>query len=107
MRGALQGQAHRQPVGHEQDQGGCDVDGEEGRRDPSEVLPLAAAEQVLVPWTGHRNGGQVSVLAERRPLPASHLPTAHEDSPRPFRRAVGSRAPRGQAACPRSHRQGA
>lgn len=57
MRGALRGQAHRQPVGHEQDQGGCDVDGEEGRRDPSEVLPLAAAEQVLMPWTGHRKGG--------------------------------------------------
>ena len=110
MRGALRGQAHRQPVSHEQDQGSCDVDGEEGRRDPSEVLPLAAAEQVLVPWTGHRNRGQVSVLAERRPLPASHLlhlPTAHEDSPRPFRRTVGSWAPRGQAACPRSHRQGA
>lgn len=118
MRGALRGQAHRQPVSHEQDQGGCDVDGEEGRRDPSEVLPLAAAEQVLMPWTGHRKGGQVSVpsppsarpaLAESRPLPASpllHLPTAREDSPHLFHRAVGSRAQRGQAACSRSHRQG-
>lgn len=40
----------RHPVGHEQDQGSCDVDGEEGVRGASEVPPAAAAEQVLVRW---------------------------------------------------------
>lgn len=50
--------AHRHPIGHEQDQGGCDVDGEEGIRGSFEVLSLAAAEQVLVPWMGHKNRGE-------------------------------------------------
>ncbi|KAL0608946.1 LOW QUALITY PROTEIN: hypothetical protein AAY473_021230 [Plecturocebus cupreus] len=55
-------QAHRQPICHEQDQGGCDVDGEEGIRGPSEVLPLAAAEEVLMPWRRHRKSRGESQL---------------------------------------------
>lgn len=54
------GQAHRHPVGHEQDQGRSDVDGEEGRRGPFEVPPLAAAEQVLVAWVTQRTGVSLS-----------------------------------------------
>lgn len=56
------GQAHRHPVGHEQDQGRCDVDGEEGIRGSFEILPLAAAEQVLVAWRRHKDEGEFQLL---------------------------------------------
>ena len=41
--------AHHHPVRHEEDQSGCDVDGEERARGTPEVPPLTAAEQVLLP----------------------------------------------------------
>lgn len=48
-RACLRRKAHHHPVCHEQDQSGCDVDGKEGAWGSLEVLPLTAAEQVLLP----------------------------------------------------------
>lgn len=56
--GTPRGQAHLHPIGHEQDQGSCDVDGEEGIRGSFEVLPLAATEQVPMRWMRHKNKGE-------------------------------------------------
>lgn len=46
------------------------MDGEERRRDSFEVLPLAAAEQVLVPWMTYEKSRDRSQLL----LPSSAHP---------------------------------
>lgn len=45
----LRREAHHHPVRHEEDQRGCDVDGEERAWGTPEVRPLTAAEQILLP----------------------------------------------------------
>lgn len=115
--------AYRHAIGHEQDQGSCDVDGKEGVWGSFEVLPLTAAEQVLVSWMRRKNTAGPQPLPPTLPaqelwlavtralveqgttfcLPLS-LASNHLLGEAPVHVSPGgSKAQRGQITCPRSH----